>query len=104
MDFILIQDSSSKIFSNTYLLYKKGWSEINVDADKRSIDLFNKTRKRDINLKLAVSDKEGKLKFYAFKDGAINTFSDKEAKKNQPITKRSPKRIFFGNAHSKKHT
>tara|TARA_B100001094_G_scaffold123926_1_gene119746 strand:+ start:493 stop:780 length:288 start_codon:yes stop_codon:yes gene_type:complete len=27
--------------SNTYLLFKKGWSGINVDADENSIKIFN---------------------------------------------------------------
>ena len=28
-------------FSNTYLLYKKGWRGLNVDANKWTISLFN---------------------------------------------------------------
>ncbi|VVB75808.1 Methyltransferase FkbM domain protein [uncultured archaeon] len=81
-----------KRFSNTYLLYKKGWSGINVDADKRSIELFLRHRKRDINLNLAVSDKKRELEFFEFNDGAINTFSQEEAKRIALSRKETPKK------------
>ena len=38
-----------KRFSNTYLLYKKGWNGINIDANKLTISLFNIFRARDKN-------------------------------------------------------
>ena len=28
-------------YNNTYLLYKRGWSGINIDSDKTSIEAFN---------------------------------------------------------------
>jgi hypothetical protein len=37
-------------YSNTALLYKKGWTGINIDLNKTSIDLFNFTRLRDKNI------------------------------------------------------
>ena len=30
--------------NNTYLLYKKGWSGINIDLDKKNINLFDLER------------------------------------------------------------
>lgn len=42
--------------SNTYLLYKKGWSGTNVDFNEISIDMFNIVRKRDQNICCLVSD------------------------------------------------
>ena len=33
-----------KRFSNTFLLYKKGWNGINIDATPGSMKLFNKFR------------------------------------------------------------
>lgn len=41
-------------FSNTSYFYLKGWSGINVDANKISIDLFNRARKNDVNIFAAV--------------------------------------------------
>lgn len=61
-------------FSNTHLFYKKGWSGINIDAMPSSMDLFNKYRKRDINLELAISDVSQTLTYYAFVEPAINGF------------------------------
>ena len=50
--------------SNTCLLYKKGWSGINVDINKESIDLFNIARPKDINLNIAIGDKNKVQTFY----------------------------------------
>ena len=67
-------------YSNTCLFYKKGWSGINIDAKKETIDLFNKYRKRDINLNLGVGAESGELEYFMFKQGAKNTFSAERAK------------------------
>ena len=66
--------------SNTYLLYKKGWSGINIDINKISIDLFKLARPNDINLNLAISDTNKKIKIYQTKDlGKMNTINLKFA-------------------------
>ena len=44
--------------NNTYLLYKKGWNGINIDLDKKNIDLFSFYRKRDLNINVAISSRE----------------------------------------------
>jgi hypothetical protein len=36
--------------NNTYLLFKRGWSGINIDLDKKNIDLFNTARPNDIQV------------------------------------------------------
>jgi FkbM family methyltransferase len=41
-------------FSNTYLLYCKGWRGINIEPFPGSMDLFNSMRPRDINIEAAV--------------------------------------------------
>lgn len=64
-----------KRFSNTYVLYKHGWTGINIDAMPDSMKLFNKFRKRDINLEKALSDKKEKLTYYIFNEPALNGFS-----------------------------
>lgn len=61
-------------YSNTAILYMMGWHGINVDADEDSIKIFNKYRKRDINIHSGVADKTGDLDYYCFNDSALNTF------------------------------
>jgi hypothetical protein len=63
-------------FNNTYLLYKRGWSGINIDSDFDSIKLFNKFRSNDFNVKNIVSDDESIKKLYYYhKRSALNTLS-----------------------------
>ena len=67
--------------NNTYLLFKKGWKGINIDLDKKNIDLFNISRSKDININLAISDKaeETDLFFY-HSSSPINTLNKNIAK------------------------
>ena len=62
-------------FSNTYLFYKKGWHGINIDAMPNSMKLFNRIRKKDINLEIPISDEEVFLEYHIFNEQAMNTFS-----------------------------
>jgi len=64
-----------KRFSNTYYFYLQGWKGINIDAARESVKIFNQQRPRDINLETAVSDKKQVLKYYAFNEPALNSFS-----------------------------
>lgn len=66
--------------SNTYILYKKGFRGINIDATPGSMKLFRKIRPKDINLEIPISDKEMELPYYMFNDSALNTFDDSWAK------------------------
>ena len=43
-------------YSNTALLYNRGWQGINIDMNQSSIDLFNILRKRDQNICAAISN------------------------------------------------
>ena len=66
--------------NNTYLLYKKGWHGMNIDLNETSIDLFNKARKNDVNLRIAVSNKFKKIKFFYRKNiNMLNTINKKFA-------------------------
>jgi len=63
--------------NNTKLLYDKGWSGINIDLDFHTIDFFNYVRKRDENINIAISDKEGEQDLYFFHNrSAINSLSE----------------------------
>lgn len=61
-------------FSNTYLLYQKGWRGINIDATPGSMDLFKKYRPEDINIEAGISNRSGKGKYYLFEEPALNGF------------------------------
>jgi len=61
-------------FSNTYLFYINGWNGINVDANPNSINLFNKTRPKDININMAISDITIPQAFY-FMENESNSMS-----------------------------
>jgi len=69
--------------NNTYLLYKKGWSGINIDLDKVNIDLFNYNRPNDYNFNTAISDKIEVLDLYYYhQKSPINTL-DKNVSNKQ---------------------
>ena len=54
--------------NNTYLLFKRGWSGINIDLDQKNIELFNTARPNDINLNLAISSSVTEKKLYFYHD------------------------------------
>lgn len=63
--------------SNTFLFYLRGWRGINIDAFPGSMQAFLKLRPRDVNLELAVADKEAELIYYQIGEGhhQMNGFS-----------------------------
>ena len=64
--------------NNTFLLFKKGWSGINIDLDKKNIDLFNIARPKDTNLNYAISDSEKEVDLFFYHDTSpINTLNEK---------------------------
>src|SRR3989344_1342298 len=69
-----------KRYSNTYLLYKKGWYGVNIDPNPHTIELFSKARPQDTNLCCGVGQ-AGVLTYYRFSDPAVNTFVAAEAEK-----------------------
>ena len=79
--------------NNTYLLFKRGWSGVNIDLDKKNIDLFNISRPRDINLNFAISDKQQEVELYFYHDASpINTLN-KQVADFQKASVKSVKRI-----------
>ena len=64
------------MYSNTCLLFQKGWRGINIDINSTSIDLFNIVRPNDLNLCTTIN--ENKKDFKAYFDHSlspINTLS-----------------------------
>ena len=52
------------MYSNTCLLYKKGWNGINVDINPTSIDLFNIARPNDFNICTTINDEKKLFEVY----------------------------------------
>ena len=62
--------------NNTFMLFEKGWEGINIDLDKKNIDLFNIARPNDLNLNLAISDSEEEVDLFFYHDSSpINTLN-----------------------------
>lgn len=61
-------------FSNTYFLYRRGWSGINIDALPGTKKLFEHYRPRDITIEIGVSDVPGSLTYWSFEEPAYKTF------------------------------
>ena len=53
-------------FSNTYLLYRAGWSGLNIDALPGTKRLFDRYRPRDITIEAGVATAEGVLEYWSF--------------------------------------
>ena len=51
-------------YSNTALLYNRGWQGINIDMNQTSIDLFNILRKKDKNICAAISSSNKEVTQY----------------------------------------
>jgi FkbM family methyltransferase len=64
-----------KRFSNTFLLYQRGWRGINIDPIPGTRRLFEKSRPRDITLELGISNEPGRLEFHLYDEPAFNTFN-----------------------------
>lgn len=67
--------------NNTYLLYKRGWSGINIDLDPKNIRLFNLERPNEINICKCVSSDNSKKDLFFFHSGSpINSLEKKTTK------------------------
>ena len=54
--------------NNCHLLYQKGWSGINIDISKFSIDLFNYLRPKDLNINCAISNSSDEINYFYQKE------------------------------------
>lgn len=72
-----------KRFSNTYLLYVRGWSWINIDPIPGRMELFRKARPKDVNLEVGISLQEGMKALYVFDGDAMTTFDRNMAERQQ---------------------
>ena len=79
--------------SNTYLLYKKGWTGTNVDLNPISIDLFNIARNDDNNICALISDQNNVLK-NAYFENAWSAANSIMANDNLPFKKEMKTETF----------
>ena len=86
------------MYNNTCLLHKKGWSGINIDLNKTSIDLFKIMRPNDYNICAAMSDiNEERDLFFDHYFSPVNTLSESvynSADKNISFKKFNKKKIL----------
>ena len=62
-------------FSNTYLLYRRGWRGIAIEPIRSSADVHRRIRPRDIAVEVAVGREAGSRPYYEFDEPALNTLS-----------------------------
>lgn len=62
-------------YSNTALLYKKGWRGLNIDPNPNAVRLFNWHRRRDTTVNSGVGQEVATTRYYLFNHQAYNTFS-----------------------------
>ena len=63
-------------FSNTYLLYMRGWRGINIDAMPGAMEAFRRWRPEDINLECLVSSDPAPRRLFQYDEPALNTVSE----------------------------
>jgi len=61
--------------SNTYRLYKKGWTGIVIEPNPDVKSIFKKIRPKDEFLNIGISEKGGNLTYYKYLIPALNSFS-----------------------------
>jgi FkbM family methyltransferase len=67
-------------YSNTHLLYRRGWHGVNIDATPGSMAAFRRLRPRDVNIECGVTATAEERDFYVFDEPALNTFDAERAK------------------------
>lgn len=77
--FVDVGANHPRRYSNTFLLYRRGWRGINIDPNAEAMRSFERSRPHDINLTAGVARTKSSLTFYRFSDPAYNTFSKEAA-------------------------
>lgn len=52
-------------YNNTYRLYKRKWTGVNIDIDRIKIEGFDWLRPKDTNIAMAVSNQKGEVTYYS---------------------------------------
>ncbi len=64
--------------NNTAIFYQRGCRGINIDANPKLIEAFDRKRKHDTNINVGIGDTKGSMDFYIMKDDTLSTFSEEE--------------------------
>ena len=67
-----------KKYSNTYMLYRKGWRGLNIDLEEDKISLFNMIRPSDYNILCPISDKKEKVTLFRYGKFGLGSTIDKD--------------------------
>lgn len=84
-----------KVFSNSYMFYKRGWNGVCVEPNPQMKLPFKVVRSRDTFLNCGVSAlvENKTLDYFVFDEPATNTFSAKQASNNQRLGRKLIKKI-----------
>jgi len=80
-------------FSNTQLLYERGWRGLNVDATPGSMRLFDALRPGDVNVEAAVSDTPERVVLHSWGLHAENTIAADQVRAAEQALGPAPERI-----------
>ncbi len=81
-------------YSNTHLLYHRGWHGVNIDMSQNKLKLFDIDRPKDINICAAVTQEPGDITAYSFGyQSAIDTTNKEMAEQWSKTFKKSYKKI-----------
>lgn len=64
-------------YSNTYMLYLKGFRGVIVDANKKNIELHQIIRPKDIRFNYILSKDKSEVDFFIYKQSELNTINKK---------------------------
>ena len=67
-----------KKYNNTWQLYSRGWSGVNIDIDPIKIKGFDMIRPRDHNVTSAVGSKSGEIEYYTKGFYSLTTSTNEE--------------------------
>lgn len=69
-----------KVGSNTYALYRRGWSGITIEPRRGSTDDFRRHRRRDIHLEVGIAPEPGTLTYRVVMshNSSLNSFNAKQ--------------------------
>lgn len=70
-------------YSNTAVLSKWGWSGVNIDPSPDAFKLFEIYRPNDINVQSGVGVQAALMKYFAFRESALNTFDSDIASRHE---------------------
>jgi FkbM family methyltransferase len=94
LDFLTMQDTGFYIdiggnhpisWNNTYWFYKKWWTGINVEPNKKLIKKFNSKRPKDQNLQIWIGKQNSELEFFVLDCDSMSTCDKETVKRYESV-------------------